>query len=185
MRCVRTLRPRRILYTPHPRVSKWLPVISINDVLLGKNVWTLFWHAAFAPSADLCLLPEADGDPKCSICALLVLFVRFSTDCNVRFSTEAYTSTLRCRNGNGQNWSKFWGTQIVTKNYAHLNVCTSFADSYTQPFTSSYSPRYWGALLMGCVKASGTPGSSRRQPETTHEVFPWTRSSQPAAQRTP
>ena len=38
---------------------------------------------------------------------------------------------------------------------------------------------------MGCVTASGAPDSSRRHPEGTHEVFSWTPSCEPAAQKSP
>ena len=38
---------------------------------------------------------------------------------------------------------------------------------------------------MGCVMASGAQHSSRTQPGTSHEVFSWTRSCNPAAQKTP
>ena len=37
-------------------------------------------------------------------------------------------------------------------------------------------------LLMGCVRVSGAPDGTRWLPETTLEVFSWTRSCEPAAQ---
>ena len=37
---------------------------------------------------------------------------------------------------------------------------------------------------MGCVRASGAPDGSLRQPETTHEVILYTRSCERVAQKT-
>ena len=65
-----------------------------------------------------------------------------------------------------------------------LNVCISFTCGQLQGLTSKYSPRNQGTLLMECVKASGAPGSSRREPKTTHEVFSLTQSCEPAEQKT-
>ena len=63
-----------------------------------------------------------------------------------------------------------------------LNECLHF--SYGQlelPTLCNHGPRNRATLCMGCVRASGAQGSNRRQPETTHEVFTWTRSRQPEA----
>ena len=60
-----------------------------------------------------------------------------------------------------------------------------FTCEQLQLFTSNISPRNSGTLLMRCVTASGVPDSSRRHPEATHEVFSWTRSCEPATQKSP
>ena len=69
-------------------------------------------------------------------------------------------------------WSKMveiWGTQNETKNSPQLNVSRHLRTA-TAP-RKQLQPAKSGTLLMGCVRASGAPDSSRRQPETTHEVF--------------
>lgn len=45
------------------------------------------------------------------------------------------------------------------------------------------APLKRGTLLLGHVRASGAPDTSREHPETAHEVFSRTRSSEPAAQK--
>ena len=96
-------------------------------------------------------------------------------------STEAYTSTLRrC---SGRNWSKF-GVRKMRKKEP-LTERLHFTCGQLQLLTSNNSPRNSGTLLMGCVTASGAPDSSRRHTEATHEVFSWTQSCEPAAQKSP
>ena len=85
------------------------------------------------------------------------------------FCTEAYTSTLRC--SSGRNCSKFGVHKTRQKATPKMKVCTSLADSYISSHTSNNSPQNSGALLMGCVTASGAPDSSRRHPKATLEVF--------------
>ena len=99
-----------------------------------------------------------------------------------RFSTEAYTSTLRCFSG--RNRAKFYGTHNETKKQPPTERL-HFTCGQLQLLTNNYRPQNWGTLLMRCMRASGAPDSSRRQPETTQEVFSWTRSCDPAAQKTP
>ena len=99
-----------------------------------------------------------------------------------RFSTEAYTSTLRCCSG--RNWSKFWGTQNLTRSNPQLNVSTSLADSHSSSQAAT-AREIQGRSLMECETVSGARDSSRRHPEATHEVLSWTRSCEPAAQKSP
>lgn len=49
--------------------------------------------------------------------------------------------------------------------------------------SSNQGPLKRGTLLLGHVRASGAPDTSREHPETAHEVFSRTRSSEPAAQK--
>ena len=67
--------------------------------------------------------------------------------------------------------------QKTTPNWKH-STCRQLELS-----ASKHSPRSRGTLLMECVRAPGVPDSSRRLPETTHEVFSWTRSFVSAAQK--
>ena len=77
-----------------------------------------------------------------------------------------------------------WGTQNEAKYNPQLNVF-HFTCGQLQLLTSNSSPRNSGTLLMGCVTASGAPDSNRRHPAATHEVFSWTRTCEPAAQKSP
>lgn len=87
------------------------------------------------------------------------------------FSTEVYTSALGCCSG--QNWSVLGKHKMRQKKATPTeNFELLHADSYIklsrkqpQPTKSSHVP------CMGCVRASDAPNSSRRQPETTDEVF--------------
>ena len=86
----------------------------------------------------------------------------------------------------------FWGAAVVEvgRNLGYTQgdkkhpptECLHFTCGQLQRLTGNYSPQNWGKLLMGRVRALRTPDGSRRQPETTHEVFSWSRSWKPAAQ---
>ena len=82
-------------------------------------------------------------------------------------STEAYTSTLRrC---SGRNWSKF-GVRKMRKKEP-LTERLHFTCGQLQLLTSNHSPRNRGTLLMGCVRVSGAPDSSRRQHKRLTRCF--------------
>ena len=123
-------------------------------------------------------LQIADRHQKCFI-HKLVIFLRLAA---CRFSTEAYTSTSRCCSV--RNWSKFGGVHKMRQKQPPLERL-HFTCGQLQLLTSNNSPRNSGTLLMGCVTASGAPGSSCRHPEATQEVFSWTRTCEPAAQKPP
>ena len=89
--------------------------------------------------------------------------------------TEANASTLR----------SCGGRNLVYQNEKKRKTidCLHFTCGKLQLLTSNHSRQKTDALLMGCVRVSGAPDSSRRQPEKTYKVFSWTRSSEPAAQK--
>ena len=57
------------------------------------------------------------------------------------------------------------------KNSPQLTERLHFTCGQLQLLTSNYSQRNWRTLLMGCTRASGAPGSSRRQPERLMRCF--------------
>ena len=99
-----------------------------------------------------------------------------------RLSTETYNLDFEVL-----QWSKLveiWGTQNETKIQPPTERL-HFTCGQLQLLTSNNSPRNSGTLLMACVTALGAPDSSRRHLEATHEMFSWTRSCEPAAQKSP
>ena len=88
-----------------------------------------------------------------------------------RFSTETYTSTLRCCSG--RNMSKFGVHKMIRK--ATPTERFHFTCGQLQLLTSNKSPRNSGTLLMGCVKASGALDSNRTHQEATHDVVSWSK----------
>ena len=102
-----------------------------------------------------------------------------------RVIIHSASSTAAC--GSQQRPTRrLWGDWVVLndsnfgvqwdKNHPQMNGCTSLADSCS-------SWQKWGTLLTRCMRASGAPDDIPRQPETTHEVFSWTRSCEPAPQK--
>ena len=90
----------------------------------------------------------------------------------------SYTSTLRC--WSGRDWSNLGYTKWDEKQ--HPTEHLDFAWWQLKRLTRNYGPRSCETLLMGCVRESRARDSSRRQPETHHEVFWWTRSCESTAQ---
>ena len=104
----------------------------------------------------------------------LVVFFRLAF---VAFSTGAYTSILEDFEAiESSKLGDIWSTQDETKKQPRTErlhfTCGQLARNQRSPNS--------GMLLMGCVRVLGAPDSGRRLPETTHEVFSWTRSCEPA-----
>ena len=139
--------------------------------ILIRCVWTFGWFVPWQESGCTIFVFEPQ-----QLVILLGLAVR-------HFSAEAYTSTLRCCSviEIGRNLV-YLVQKMRQKEKKQLNVCTSLVDSYSSSHATTATKLR--RTPDGVCEGVGIKSSSRRQPETIHEVFLGTRRCEPAAQRT-
>lgn len=139
----------------------------------------LSWHTAFRRPARLCL------EQRAGVSAYTVLYIGACGYISLHTtlfqqrptSSTTYTSTLGCFSR--RNCSKFERHQTNMRKQNSIERLPSLADSYS-PLQATTVHK-----IESRAVASSAPGSTRRQPETTHELFSCTRCCLPAAQESP
>ena len=124
----------------------------------------MFYHAALGPSAGSCLSIEWLVTQSVSPTAARD---SFQIGCRQLLNGDLNTLSLV---GVLHAMVEIRNTQDETKNNPELTVCTSFAESYNSPQATT-ADEVESRFSRGRVRASDASDSSRRKPETTHEVF--------------